>query len=91
MPSQTLSDMKRADSVLSRITAHTTPIGQRAKERAKNTIRYGRTSKPKQLKKKTRRRRKTHINHKKRKTRADYKSEKKKMLHARSYIGKRGH
>jgi hypothetical protein len=88
MPSQTVSDLKRADSVLSRITAHTTPMGQRAKERAKNTVRYGHTSKPRQLKKKTRRRRKSHINRKHRLTRADMKREMKQMTYIRSFIGK---
>ena len=90
MPSRTVSDFKQVDSVLSRITAHTTPMGQRAKLRAKNTIKYGRTSKPKPLKKKIRRNRKSHINRKRRRTREDMKRDKKRMTAVRNFIGKGG-
>jgi hypothetical protein len=88
MRSETLSDFKRAGSILERVTARTIPMGQRARKRALNTIRYGRISKPKQLKKRTRRKHKTRL-YRKIPTRFADKKAKQRMAHARHFLGKR--
>jgi len=97
MPSHALSNL---NSLLSKVTVHTTPRGQLAGQKARSqvisTIKNRRPSKQlkntSQLKKRSRRRhRKSHINKQKKKTRADYKNEKERMLHARNFLGKRGH